>query len=155
MTYFSLKTANYAERWLVCMYESKDFVQFSLTGRRPTSAALRKQAELRCEASMMDHPAVKLALCRGLRRQLGDKESPVWEHISSSHRSSLPPRQEVFTCQTTDRGMETGEGNTEQFCRFSSHLWAIETAKGKSPLSFTRIKKTNGVELCFRKKISL
>lgn len=30
-----------------------------------------------CEANMMDHPAVKLPLCRALRRQLGDKASPI------------------------------------------------------------------------------
>jgi len=29
-----------------------------------------------CEANMMDHPAVKLPLCRALRRQLGDKAKP-------------------------------------------------------------------------------
>lgn len=81
----------------------------------------------------MDHPVVKLPLCRALRRQLGDKTGPIWEHISSSHRSSPPPRQEVFTCQMIEVEGGPGWEQREQFCRFCSHLLVIKTLEDKNP----------------------
>lgn len=71
-----------------------------------------------------------------------------------SHRSSPPPRQEVFTCQAIEVVAAVGkkgigvEGASEVFCRFSSHAEAIKTRGDKTPRGLVQIKrKKNGEEL--------
>lgn len=51
-------------------------------------------------------------------------------------------RQEVFTCQTADRGREAGQGDNREnsFAGFSSHLQVIKTLEDKTPLGLAQIK---------------
>lgn len=73
-----------------------------------------------------------------------------------SHRSSPPPRQEVFTYQAIEVVAAVGrkgigvEGASEVFCRFSSRAVAIKTRRDKTPRGLVQIKrkkKKNGEEL--------
>lgn len=64
-----------------------------------------------------------------------------------SHRSSPPPRQEVFTCQAIEVVAAVGkegigvEEASEVFCRFSSRAEAIKTRRDKTPHGLVQIKR--------------